>query len=114
MRWAVVWIALGAAGCSRSPRPGNHEPHTTARNRRAQTPPNASGRRPAQSTTSKAPFTEPAQSVNMQPSAASDQGTPAAVAHRSIAEPGAPEGTMKGQQQPGNGQAAGSALHPQQ
>ena len=37
--------------------------------------------------------TEPTNSVSGQPSAASDRGTPDAVAHRSVAQPGAPQGT---------------------
>jgi hypothetical protein len=111
--WVIVWVALGVAGCSRSPHPGNHQPGSTARNQKAQNPPNANGQHPAPATQSKAPFSEPAQSVTMQPSAASDNGTPAAVAHRSIAEPGAPEGTLQGRNRPGSGQAAGSGVHPQ-
>jgi hypothetical protein len=37
--------------------------------------------------------TEPAASVSGQPSTASDNGSSTAVGHRSVAEPGAPEGT---------------------
>lgn len=43
---------------------------------------------------SQPPNTEPAASVTGQPSAASDSGTSDAVAHHSVAEPGAPEGTV--------------------
>ncbi|MGI8771398.1 MAG: hypothetical protein ACR2JE_08165 [Acidobacteriaceae bacterium] len=41
-------------------------------------------------------FSEPASSVSGTPSTASDNGSPSAVAGRSIAEPGAPEGTLNG------------------
>src|ERR1700753_2434152 len=37
--------------------------------------------------------TEPANSVSGHPSPASDRGSPDAVAHRSVAQPGAPQGT---------------------
>jgi hypothetical protein len=38
--------------------------------------------------------TEPQNSVSRQPSAASDRGSADAVAHRSVAQPGAPQGTV--------------------
>jgi hypothetical protein len=38
--------------------------------------------------------TEPQNSVSGQPSAASDRGSADAVAHRSVAQPGAPQGTV--------------------
>ncbi|HEY3989342.1 MAG TPA: hypothetical protein VGM02_08600 [Acidobacteriaceae bacterium] len=38
--------------------------------------------------------TEPTGTVSGQPSTASDNGSPSAVAHRSVAEPGAPQGAV--------------------
>ncbi len=40
---------------------------------------------------------EPVNSVSGKPSVESDDGSPRAVAHRSVAQPGAPEGTLAGQ-----------------
>ena len=44
-------------------------------------------------------FTEPQDSVSGTPSAASDRGSPDAVSHRSVAQPGAPQGTLPAQPQ---------------
>jgi hypothetical protein len=41
--------------------------------------------------------TEPANTVSGQPSVDSDRGSPRAVAHRSVAQPGAPQGTIPNQ-----------------
>jgi hypothetical protein len=43
---------------------------------------------------SQPPNTEPAATVTGQPSTASDNGSADAVAHHSVAQPGAPEGTV--------------------
>jgi hypothetical protein len=42
---------------------------------------------------SQPPDTEPQSTVTGQPSAESDRGGPSAVAHHSVAQPGAPQGT---------------------
>ncbi|HEX6495203.1 MAG TPA: hypothetical protein VF018_06960 [Acidobacteriaceae bacterium] len=42
---------------------------------------------------SQPPDTEPQTSVTGKPSADSDRGSPSAVAHHSVAQPGAPQGT---------------------
>lgn len=41
------------------------------------------------------PITVPRNTVSGQPSTASDDGSPNAVAHRSVAQPGAPQGTTQ-------------------
>ena len=49
---------------------------------------------------SEVPYVAPQNSVSGQPSAESDSGSSSAVAHRSVAQPGAPEGTLPTQQPP--------------
>lgn len=54
---------------------------------------------------------EPVNSVSGRPSTASDDGSASAVAHRSVAQPGAPEGTLENQV-PGNAQKAQPGQQP--
>ncbi len=104
---AVAAMLLLLAGCgpgsSRGSTPnsaGNQEKGTQGNGK------SNSGKQPQAPDSS-----EPANTVSGKPSTASDNGTPAAVAHRSIAEPGAPEGTLDGQHSSGTRQPSHAKAH---
>ena len=79
---------LLAAGCNRGgPLGGSNSPNgdTSDQGSQKQQPQHKQGQ-------SGMKDTAPSASVSGQPSADSDRGSPSAVAHRSVAEPGAPQG----------------------
>lgn len=91
---AILLLCLAPAACSRSgPRErGGGTPGATAGQQHAGKDANASQ---GSGGKTQSDLSEPASSVNGKPSTASDNGSPSAVAGRSIAEPGAPEGTLQ-------------------
>ncbi len=90
---ALLIGILGLAGCTKNGG-GMLGGNSSAGDSSDQGSQKPGGNQPKGGGTAANETTEPQNSVTGQPSAASDSGSPSAVAHRSVAQPGAPEGTM--------------------